>query len=299
MGFIERFLGRGDEKGAPKANPAVERALNLHVLFAAPPKWNETALTTALRSYHPSLSAATFEIDPQTAAQGTPIGLAGWQKHVVRVVGFDAPMPRKVVDPCIQAAHYPKDLKERARAHQAHALLSYAGNESSALEQYVALAVVAGALSQIGAIVVGNESARTSFPAEALRPRREIKDMLEVLRHMPLLYLYSGFAKYGMDGIPGVWMRTHGNHLLGIPDLAAHAQGHHEASRIHGIFSNLMEYLLTSKARMDAGHTAQISENEFIKLRAPRKDEYFLDSPTELLVVEFITNDQINRPKGM
>jgi hypothetical protein len=203
-------------------------------------------------------------------------------------------MPSQVVESCVAPAHYGAELKARARSHRAHALLWYGGTHDSAVEQYVALATVAGALVEIGAEVVANENALTSFPAKGLAPTPEVSDMLELLRTMPLLYLYCGFAKYEVENIPGVWMRTHGNNLLGLPDLAFHAGAHKEGTKTHELFSNIMLYILNLNARLDAGHTAQVSQDTFIKLRVPREDEYFLKSPVDLLVVEFIAAGQIN-----
>lgn len=47
---------------------------------------------------------------------------------------------------------------------------------------------------------------------------------------------------------------------------------------------------------MDAGHTMQIGENAYLKLREPDEPEYFLQGPGRTLVAEIIAEDQINRP---
>ena len=57
-----------------------------------------------------------------------------------------------------------------------------------------------------------------------------------------------------------------------------------------------MAYLLQSGAEMDAGHTMQIGENAYLKLREPDEPEYFLQGPGRTLVAEIIAEDQINRP---
>jgi hypothetical protein len=53
------------------------------------------------------MSAASCEIDAKTAARGTPMGLLGWGAHVVQQVGFDAPMPPKVVEEWSCYTRYP------------------------------------------------------------------------------------------------------------------------------------------------------------------------------------------------
>src|SRR5437868_6140167 len=100
MGLFDRFFGRGGEEpadtGKPTANPALENPLSLQLLFAERPALDAGALMRTLRAYHPEMAAAACEIDSASGAQGTPLGLIGWEKHVVRLVGFDVPMPPAV-----------------------------------------------------------------------------------------------------------------------------------------------------------------------------------------------------------
>lgn len=223
------------------------------------------------------------------------IGMVGWGKHVVRCIGFNLPMPAAPVEACIAPAHYPQELKERARSHKAHVLLYYAGYERLPVEQYVALAATAGAMARLGAIVVLNESGHTSFPASALSGVDSEGDIMDLLHTLPLAILYCGFVKHEVEGIPGVWMRTYGAPLLGLPDFAAHAAGHHEGQRYFDIFDNMFGYLLASGARLAAGHTMQIGNGEYLRLREPSEDEGFLEREGELFVAEVIGPDEINR----
>lgn len=224
------------------------------------------------------------------------LGMVGWGKHVIQLVGFDVPYPANALEACVAPSHYPQELKQRARSHKAHVILYYAGWESSAFEQYVALAATAGVLAQLGAIVVLNESGHTSFPAAALSGSdSESGDIMELLRALPLSILYCGFVKLEVEGIPGVWMRTYGASLLKLPDFAAHAIGHEEGQRYFDIFENIFGYLRESGARLAAGHTMQVDEEEYLRFRAPSEEEGFLQSDAPLLVVEVIGADEINR----
>ena len=74
-------------------------------------------------------------------------------------------MPAAAVETCVAPSHYPKELKERARSHQAHAILFYAGYEASPFDRYVALAAAAGVLARLGALAVLNEWA--SLPSRS------------------------------------------------------------------------------------------------------------------------------------
>lgn len=299
MSLFSRFFGKSDADdsgdGQLVANPKIEHPLSLQVLFPEPCPLDPHRLVKAFKSYHPSMSKVRCEIDPALNREGKVFGMVGWEKHVVRCVGFDLPMPAEAVEACVAPSHYPQELKRRARAHKAHVILYYAGYEPSPVEQYVALAATAGVLARLGAIVVLNESGRTSFPASALSGSDSDGDIMDLLRTLPLLILYCGFVKYEVEGIPGVWMRTYGAPLLGLPDFAAHAAGHHEGQRYFDIFDSVFGYLRVSGAQLAAGHTMQIGEQECLRVRLPTKEETFLESEGKLLVAEIIGTDEINR----
>jgi hypothetical protein len=298
VSLFTRFFGRRGAPGPEQlvANPAIKRPLSLQLLFPTAAALDPHQVVYALRAYHPSMSQARCEIDAGLSQEGKVFGLAGWDNHVVRLVGFDVPMPPAAVEACVGPAHYPQKLKELARAHKSHLLLYYAGYESAPLEQYVALAITAGVLARLGAIVVLNESARTSFPAEVLSNSESNGDIVELLRTLPLPILYCGFAKYEVEGVGGVWMRTHGAPLLGLPDFAVRAAGHHEGQKYFDAFSSILTYLQKSGARMLPGHTMQIGEDQYLRVRAPGEAEKFLQGGDgEVLIAEVITRDQLNR----
>ncbi len=299
MGLIDRFFGkragRPDDEGKPVANPALENPLSLQVLFRGRPEIDSVNLTRALRAYHPEMARATCDVQRTGEGDHGLIGVAGWEKHVVRLVGVGAPMPSNVVELCVRPAHYKQELKRDALRHQAHVLLYYAGYDESPYEQYVALAAVAGALAEHGGVTVLNEAARASFPVAALA-RSAAGDPMALL-HGLLLLLYCGFVKYEVQDVPGVWMRTHGCPLLGLPDLAFHAEGHHQGQEIFNTFQSVLGYVMNSGAEMGAGHTMQVGEMTYLRLRAPTEDESFLDSDGDLFVAEMIRADQVNRPR--
>ncbi len=289
MGIIERFFGRrgADDASSPK------RPVSLQLLFPGKLGLDPAAVTGSLRMYHSSMAEASCEIDAQAARNGTPIGLLGWGKHVVQLVGFDAPMPAQVVEQCVQGAHYGADLKAKARAHQAHVILYYAGQESDPLEQYVALAAVAGVLARHGAIVVLNETGHTSLPAELLAGGED--DTMELLRTLPIPILYSGFVKLEVEGAQGVWMRTFGNHVLGLPDFAHLARGHDEGRATLDMICDLISYLRSSGAKFAPGNTMQVGSDTFLRARSAGRKERFLESDGEMLVLEKISKAEINQ----
>jgi hypothetical protein len=90
-------------------------------------------------------------------------------------------------------------------------------------------------------------------------------------------------------------MRTYGAHVLGLPDLAAYTRGHHEGQRYLDLYDSILRYLLKSGNRLAAGHTMQIGKDEFLRCRAPRADEPWLESKGEVLVTDIIRANQINQ----
>jgi len=297
MSIFSRFFGRKEESADARAlvaNPAIENPLSLQVLFAEPLALDEDGLRAALCAYHPSMSDARVEIAPDMPEV---LGLAGWGDHVVRLVGFNAPYPKDALEACVAPAHYPGTVKDEVRAHASHIVLYYGGVSQDPLEQYVALAAVAGALTGFGAVAVLNEHAHTSLPAGVFDAESLGEESLDLLRALPLNMLYCGFVKYDVDGVAGVWMRTYGADLFSLPDFAALARGHDEGEYYSNIFNNIMGYMLESGAELAAGHTMQIGENAYMKLREPTQEEYFLDGPAQVLVAEIITADEINAPQ--
>ncbi|WYX34193.1 DUF4261 domain-containing protein [Achromobacter xylosoxidans] len=266
---------------------------SLQVVFAAPLAPQADALAAALRAYHPEMREARAEIEPDMPEL---LALVGWGKHVVRLVGFNAPFPQDALEACVAPAHYPAEVKEQVRGHVSHVLLYYAGFETDPLEQYVALAAVAGALTGLQAVAVLNEDAHTSLPAGVFSRESMGDESLELLRSLPLNMLYCGFVKYEVEGVQGVWMRTYGAGRFGLPDFAVLAEGHHQGEQYSNMFNNIMAYLLDSGAELAAGHTMQIGEDRYMKLREPLEAEYFLHGPQAVLVTEIIDASQINKP---
>lgn len=304
MGLAERFMGQPDPDrtaGDLVPNPAIERGPAYQLLFNAKLELDADALTQAIRSYHPTLAQARFELLDVELENAPPeestsvLGLAGWANHVVKLVGFNTPIPQNVFDACVRPAHFAEQLKDDAQKHQSHLILYYAGYESDPLEQYVAMTIVAAALARFDGILLLNEAARSAFPAAALLVEEPENDAIEVLRSMPIPLLYGGFVKIEIEDQPGVWMRTFGNRLLNLPDLSYKAEGHHEGSETFDLFANMLAYVRESGSKFGAGHTMQVGEDLYLRLRSPNlPDEWYLESDGQMLVTEKIQAQDIS-----
>lgn len=278
--------GRGE--ALPEPNPEIVSPLNFKTLFPSSLSLDSAGLVEALHNYDPTLSAAICKPKTGKPPQTSPEGLIYWENHIVRLVGVDAPVDAEVVEECVTPAHYDAALKEKAKVHRSHALLQYVGYEPDLREQYVALAAVAGALATQGALVVLNETAHTSFPAEWLSAAHIENDRLEMLRDLPLLLLYAGLVKMEVPGEEGLWLRTYGCERLGLPNLAALTEGHHEGNKTFELFSGILDYLWESKAVIEPGHRMRVGEELAVWFRAPLPEEDFLQSEGQMLVAEVV-----------
>lgn len=300
--LMDRFFGKGLPRlgGPTVANPHLTDPPSFQILFSSFLDLDEDALTLALR-YHTELANAAVELltlpSQPTFSNNSPVnmGLIGWGRHAIKLVGFNSPLEARRVRSCVQPSHYQAELKEAAYRHKAHVILHYAGYEEDTHEQHVALAVVAGALAQFGAIVVMNETAHISIPIMVLEPHEEDQgDTLHAIRTLPLPLIYAGFVLFEVEGEPGVWMRTHGCHALRLPDLAIRAEGHNQAPSTLELFGNMLGYLRKNGKKFVPGDTMGVGENQFFRIRARTTEEWFLESAGEMLVVEQVDPAEVN-----
>lgn len=265
--------------------------LNLQLLFSELIGLASASLTHTLQKLHPSLAKVRVEVFTGALIPGkdevVQMARVMWGRHNVQVLLVDTPLHSEITEQIVELAHYEDELKARARAHPSHAMLLYRGQEEDPLEQYIALSMIAVGLAPLGALVVANASAYTSCPASPLIPRPG-EDLNQVLRSMPLTALFVGFVKLLVEGTKGVWMRTCGAPLLGLPDLAWCARSHDEGLDVLHRFNGILHTM------RDAG--VVLSEGDLVEdgalnwtLRKPRANEGFLDSP-RMLVLEAVTS---------
>jgi len=296
MDLRDRFFGKGTQLqgGLPVANLAWSDPPSFQLLFPMPLEIDATALQRSLREYHPDLAEATAELTPVPGPMGSAVtnaspalmGLVAWGRHVVKVTGFDSPLPASVIDRTVGPSHYDPMLKQAAYAHTSHVLLFYAGDDPDVLEQHVALAVTAAALTPFGAIVTANETAHTSVPAPALLPHEEDRgDMLRAIRNLPLPFLYAGFVKIEAEGELGIWMRTYGCHVFALPDLAIRAEANNHGTATFNLFANMLAHLREGGQPFAPGDIIQTTGWQ-MKLREAKPTEWFLESRGRLLVLE-------------
>ena len=277
MSIISRFFGRKEpaadqpnaEPAALVSNPDQKDGMSLQVAFAGPlPNRPMRSRAPCRPITRPWPTRAPNSIQAATIGWAWRAGASMWSAW-----SASTPPPEATVEVCVRRRTTPPRSRPRC-AHASHVLLYYTGHDADPLEQYVAVAAVAGALAEAGGVAVMNEHAHTSLPAGVFT--RALGDepgaaALAAADHavLRLREVRGGRHRRRVDADP--WRRP-----LRPADFAALAEGHHQGEFYSNIFNNIMAYLLQSGAEMDAGHTMQIGENAYLKLREPDEPEYFL-----------------------
>jgi hypothetical protein len=260
--------------------------LSLQLLFSGPTGLLAGALTHTLRELHPLLAQVRVEVATGALIPGSSevcqMARIMWGRHTVQVTLVNTPLPSELMEQIVETAHYDGELKARVRAHASHAVLIYRGAEDDPLEQYLAMAMIAVGLTPLGALVVANANAYTSCPASLLvaRPGENL-DLW--LRALPLPLLFVGLAKLKVEGAEGIWMRTCGAPLMGLPDLAWRARDHDEGLEVLNRFNGMLHTMRDAGVTLSEGDTVEDGSLNWT-LRKPRANEGFLSSPWMLVM---------------
>lgn len=288
MGIFSRFFAKKTESKQMDnlivPNPNIENAVNLSIVFSGALNINNDELLAKLKSIDPTIKDIRYETPFGQLEEGMCI-LVSWGKHVIRIVGLNAPYPKAVLEACVTPASYSQEIKQQVYESDSHLLLYYVGYDQDVLEQYLALTRLAACFEQFNALAVINESAHTSLPVSAIHGMATEKDGLTTLGEC-LPILFCGFVKYEIENTKGIWMRTYGAHIFGLPNFAALANSYEESGYYFDMFNNILNYLRQSQATMKPGDTMEMGDNRMMSLRAPQDDEYFLKDKGDLLVIE-------------
>ena len=269
------------------------KEIRLEVLFSNNLDFDILKLVDRLSAYHYSLKDIKIEQEDRDRY------LIRWQNHVVKIVSARESFPSKELEMSISPAYYSEEIKQQGYDHNSYMLLSYMGKENNPLEQYLSLTLIAGFFGSFGAVVILNQNAHTSFPARVFDATTfgssdEIRDdILGFIRELPLTYLFCGFVKYVWRDSDEIMFRTHGASLLGLPNFATFTKDHSYIEKVFQIYNNIFNYLLESKREFIVGDTMQVDENIYLKLRLPTEQESYFEDDETLLIVEFITQNDI------
>ena len=284
MSLFARLFGKKSKDSPIAENTNIKQSIGLSVVFKGPLNFDKDKLLDKLRFLDSSITNVDYERPAEDLEQGV-FALVSWGKHVVKLIGFNAPFPADVLETCVAPAHYSQDIKDQIRKNDSHVILYYKGNDEDVSEQYLALTRLAACFDEFNALAVINEDAHSSLPtnvlSDLLSDENSAKSLCDCL---PLFF--CGFVKYILEDAKGVWMRTYNADAFGLPDFAVLANNHDEGSYYFDMFGNILSYLRQSGATMNPGDTMEIGDNKMLSLRAPQEDEYFLKDKGNVLVVE-------------
>jgi hypothetical protein len=293
MNIFSRLFGKKSQpqqtNGALVENPDIKEPLTLGVVFKGQFCFEEDNLLNKLRNIDSSMKDIQCQQPFGQLDDGCYL-LIGWGKHVINLFGINAPYPAEALETCVAPAHYNQDIKVQIRNNDSHLILYYIGYEQDVLEQYLALTRLAAGLEEFNALAVINGNGHSSLPISTIRGLVTDKGGIDSLRHC-LPSFFCGFVKYEVEGVKGVWMRTYGADVFGLPDFAVLANSHDEGEYYFEMFGNILEYLRDSGATMMPGDTMEVGDNKMMSLRAPENNEYFLKDQGHVLVVEINSNN--------
>jgi hypothetical protein len=295
MSFLEKLFGKRDKSAAPPPTsegpqslpPAPqeqpgEKRLSLQVLFGplADSALDPAKFVGILQGLHSTMAAARFDHEKDGTA-----GTLSWGPHKIETHIRSRQLPKEYIHRCIDTAYYKPEQKEAARQHRAYVLLYHQGGEVSRWDQYAALGAAAAALSRQGAVAITNAFAPSSIPANQMDQIFKVPDAWLMLQNMPPAMLYMGFMKYRIPRNEKVWMRTHGGHLLGVPDLARMVENDKGNQTFNLLNAVLMQIHKSGEKPIDGG-TMQLGPHILVRFTRPGPRDFALECPGEMFVVE-------------
>lgn len=279
-------------KRKPKRPRPSERP-SLAVLLARLPAFEEAALSRALAAIEPLRLYPKFKFDSKPDGDGVMHGHAEFDSHIVRMAGFDVPIPQAVVSKTIDTSAWQGEVREDMKSHRAHLLLFHEGGGRDVPERMIALyklAAVLGGEDLRGAV---HESGWTSVPRGIVGDFMKADELVMFREGLPPV-VFFGFLPFRDEA--ETWYATKGCHIFGVPDLVVSGDGEAN-SEIMNLFHNIFLYMVRHKL-IEAGHTMQFGEELFLKFEAlPGSHEHYdyLKGADATLLVKRITKEEINR----
>lgn len=224
------------------------------------------------------------------------IGDAEFDSHVVRMVGFAAPLPDEIRQKTIEVSAWTGPVLERLNNHGAHVMLFHETGGKNPTERFIALYKLAASMGGDNTAGVAIEPAWTCASAEAVRDFTDA-ERLKLMREGVPPILFLGILPF-MEG-DETWVATRGAHLWNVPDLVMErgALTNPEAYELlHQIFLYIKE-----GAKVLPGHTMQRDEELFLKFEALPEDHRhagWLKGAGNTLLIERITEEHVNKKRG-
>ncbi len=273
--------------------------ISLQILFQTLPKFGERELTEMAANVSHRAPAFRYQLPKDTSVDGE--GGAATDAYKIKLRFCNRKLEgQELAQICAHIRLVP-DAAEKIEQHGSYIELSVEPNPAKPLEAYQVLTFLACMIATHSGLIIANINGFASFNAVQMLTLFADDDWLDAIENMPPLFLFSGPVIHEFDDNDLLWMRSYGNHLLGIPDLGTIISKEILQEYVPmtlEVFDNIMSYMIESGSKVEPGHTME-SETVVINVREqPAKpDEYFYQSPSGMLRIEYTPKPGLILPR--
>ena len=263
--------------------------ISLQILFERLPSLSERDLNEAAKNVSHNPPDFRYQLPKDTSVSGE--GVAATDAHKIKLNFFDRKLEDRELAQISAHVRLVPDAVAGIEKHGAFISLSVEPNPAKPLEAYQELTFLACMIALREGLAISNINGFTSFSGPGMLQLLADNDWSDAIQEMPPLFLYSGPVLHEFDNNTNLWMRSYGNHLLGIPDLGTIIPTEIIQEYVPmtlQVFDNMMSYMIESGNKVEPGHTME-TDSVLIKIfeQTAKPDEYFYQSPSGMLRVEY------------
>lgn len=278
----------------------MENVISLQVLYRELPQLSSQMLSGMGARASSTLKNVTYELPDDTRQDG--VGFATFDGHKVKLTFCNRKLSTADAENIANHIHSTPDVEELVADHNAYIDLTYEGEETSPVSIYLILKLLAAMLSTQDALVLANCNARSGLNAAKILCTFAGKDWMSVVGKQPLVYLISGAVVHEVPSdATKAWLRTHGNHLLNVPDLGCLFSLDQQAEIVPAAletFETLMGYMTAIGIPISPGHKME-GETMMITVKGqPESTDEMYQSPSGMLALEFSPKSASTVPPG-
>lgn len=275
-----------------------EDRICLQILYTELPNFSGRDLDEI--ASHVSHRPPTFTYQLPDQVRDGAHGLASTSDYKIRLDYHDHKLSDRELAQISAHVRLVPDADANINQHASYIEISVDQNQANPLQAYQTLTFLGLMLSTRKGLVLANVNGFTSFSSDGLQQIMGDEDWMDAIENMPPLFLYSGPVIHEFDNNEMLWMRSYGNHLFGIPDLGTAFSSHIVQQYVPmtlTVFDNIMSYMIETGTQVTPGDTME-SETVVIAMKEqPAKpDEYFYQSPTGMLRVEYSPKPGVQIP---
>lgn|GEM_PF-6683948 len=263
--------------------------ISLQILFDSLPTFSERELNEAAKNVSHNPPNFLYQLPKNTTMSGE--GVVASDAHKIRLNFVDKKLEERELAQISAHVRLVPDAVGAIEKHAAFIELSVEPDPAKPLDAYQELTFLACLIALREGLAITNINGFTSFSAPGILQLLADNDWSDAIQEMPPLFLFSGPVLHEFDNNTNLWMRSYGNHLLGIPDLGTIIPTEIIQEYVPmtlQVFDNMMTYMIESGNKVEPGHTME-TDSVTIKIfdQPAAPDEYFYQSPSGMLRVEY------------